>query len=65
MVSSNIQNLVVGGLNLIMMTCIGSGNIRHLIGTFPGPEGSPYQGGHFKVVSNVQSFQAHGKHANS
>lgn len=29
------------------------GNIRHLIGTFPGPEGSPYQGGLFKVDIEV------------
>ncbi|UZJ52824.1 hypothetical protein CBS101457_002144 [Exobasidium rhododendri] len=29
------------------------GNVRHLIGTFPGPEGSPYQGGLFKVDIDV------------
>ena len=33
-----------------------SGNIRHLVGTFPGPEGSPYQGGLFKVVSGRLSL---------
>lgn len=32
------------------------GNIRHLIGTFPGPEGSPYQGGLFKVVSPISQY---------
>jgi ubiquitin-protein ligase len=33
-----------------LMSVLLQGNIRHLIGTFPGPEGSPYQGGLFKVV---------------
>lgn len=31
----------------------------HLKGSFPGPQDTPYEGGHFEVVSFVSSFLSH------
>lgn len=46
---TDIQNDKESGLTISIV----DENIRHLIGTFPGPEGSPYQGGSFKVDIEV------------
>lgn len=40
--------------------CLCPGSMTHLIGTFPGPEGSPYEGGHFEVVSRDLRFVGDG-----
>ncbi len=34
-------------------------NPFHLIGSFPGPEDTPYQGGHFQVVSRLNAIITH------